>query len=262
LSLSLSTMLFTSSHTESEFGLPRPHRWMSAATAISRESILVVAQQIGLDAGGEEKEVFSSTATGARAAASSASAPGAQESRPRPALTLEAAAILAPDTEYRVREVIQAAVRFMRRSRREVLTAEDVNAALRMRRVPQLFGYSAAAGSHPDASGGDRAGGIRFARAHGAPGTYFIEDRVLSTSDILDAELPPLPRFVGCFCFPPLFPRYLHFLWLLRARVSSHQFPRPRVTFQSFVFLCAPLLFLFVFPTLPFSRFPFVPQGD
>jgi transcription initiation factor TFIID subunit 6 len=42
---------------------------------------------------------------------------------------------LAPDVEYRLREIIQEALKFVRHSRRTTLTTEDVNNALRVKNV-------------------------------------------------------------------------------------------------------------------------------
>ena len=47
----------------------------------------------------------------------------------------EACQALAHDVEYRLREVIQDALKFASRSRRSYLTTEDVNSALRLRNV-------------------------------------------------------------------------------------------------------------------------------
>lgn len=49
---------------------------------------------------------------------------------------------LASDTEYRVREIIQEAMKFMKHAKRDKLTTGDINAALRLRNVEQLYGYS------------------------------------------------------------------------------------------------------------------------
>ena len=48
-------------------------------------------------------------------------------------LSSEAASALAPDVEYRLREIIQDAQKFARHAKRVKLTTEDVNSALQMR---------------------------------------------------------------------------------------------------------------------------------
>lgn len=57
----------------------------------------------------------------------------------------------------------------MRHAKREVLTTEDVNAALRLRNIEALYGFSA--NSDP----------LNFVRAVGTNDLYFIEDKVRST---------------------------------------------------------------------------------
>eukprot|EP00656_Telonema_subtile_P007126 TRINITY_DN13336_c0_g1_i2.p1 TRINITY_DN13336_c0_g1~~TRINITY_DN13336_c0_g1_i2.p1 ORF type:complete len:120 (-),score=23.14 TRINITY_DN13336_c0_g1_i2:27-386(-) len=59
----------------------------------------------------------------------------------------EVCAKLAEDTEFRTREVIQEAAKFMRHSKRTRLTPADVNNALRTLNVEPLYGYSS---SDPD----------------------------------------------------------------------------------------------------------------
>ena len=49
---------------------------------------------------------------------------------------------LAPDLEYRMREVVQEAVKFMRHSKRGKLTCEDVNSALKLRNCEVRAGLS------------------------------------------------------------------------------------------------------------------------
>lgn len=49
---------------------------------------------------------------------------------------------LASDAEYRLREIIQEATKFMKHSKRDKLTTGDINAALSLRNVEQLYGYS------------------------------------------------------------------------------------------------------------------------
>ena len=54
----------------------------------------------------------------------------------------------------------------MRHAKREVLTTEDVNSALRLRNVEALYGFTA--NSDP----------LNFCRAVGTNDLYFIDDKV------------------------------------------------------------------------------------
>lgn len=42
---------------------------------------------------------------------------------------------LAPDVEYRIREIIQESLKFVRHSRRTNLTTQDINSALKVKNV-------------------------------------------------------------------------------------------------------------------------------
>lgn len=68
-----------------------------------------------------------------------------------PPLRDDAAAALAPDAEYRIREVIQDALKFMRHAKRRHMTTGDINSALRLRNVEPLYGFGQ--NSAPAASG-------------------------------------------------------------------------------------------------------------
>jgi transcription initiation factor TFIID subunit 6 len=61
-----------------------------------------------------------------------------------PPLKDEAAAALAPDAEYRIREIVQDSMKFMQHARRRRLTTGDINAALRLRNVEPLYGFGQA----------------------------------------------------------------------------------------------------------------------
>ena len=81
------------------------------------------------------------------------------------ALSDEVARALAPDVEYRLREVIQDACKFMRHSKRVELSTEDVNSSLRLRNVEALYGFPAGAGP------------LEFNEVPGQPGLFYQEDR-------------------------------------------------------------------------------------
>lgn len=61
---------------------------------------------------------------------------------------------------------MQESLKFMRHAKREVLTTEDVNAALRLRNVEALYGFTA--NNDP----------LNFVRAGTGNDLYFIDDKV------------------------------------------------------------------------------------
>ena len=97
----------------------------------------------------------------------------------------EVARALAPDVEYRLREVIQDACKFMRHSKRTELSTEDVNASLKLREVEPLYGFPAGAGPIP------------FREVPGHPELFIQENREIELKDVLAAKLPRPPIAVN-----------------------------------------------------------------
>ena len=97
----------------------------------------------------------------------------------------EVARALAPDVEYRLREVIQDACKFMRQSKRTELSTEDVNSSLIMRRCEPLYGFPAGAGPIP------------FQEVPGHPELYIPVNKEIDLKDILAAKLPRPPIAVN-----------------------------------------------------------------
>ncbi|KAJ1985375.1 histone H4-like TAF Taf6, SAGA complex subunit [Dimargaris verticillata] len=96
----------------------------------------------------------------------------------------EVTVALAQDVEYRVYEVIQEAIKFMRHSKRTKLHTEDIDYALRVRNVEPLYGYGAF-------------GEVGFKRVAAlSEDLYIIEDEELDFEKVLNAPLPPAPRDV------------------------------------------------------------------
>eukprot|EP00128_Syssomonas_multiformis_P004019 Colp12_sorted_trinity150504_noHs@4008 len=87
----------------------------------------------------------------------------------------------AADVEYRLREIIQEALKFMRHSKRRKLTTDDINNALRLRNVEPIYGF--ASHSAP----------LRFKRAIGPTDIFFVEDKEIDLMDVLKAPLPKRP---------------------------------------------------------------------
>ncbi|XP_057540477.1 transcription initiation factor TFIID subunit 6-like isoform X1 [Amaranthus tricolor] len=95
-------------------------------------------------------------------------------------LSPDVASTLAPDVEYRVREIMQEAIKCMRHSKRTILTADDVDAALRFRNVEPIYGF---ASNDP----------LRFKRAAGHKDLFYVNDVDLDLKDVTEAPLPRAP---------------------------------------------------------------------
>lgn len=114
----------------------------------------------------------------------------------------DAAKALAPDVEYRLREVIQEALKCMRHSRRTVLTAHDVAQALRIQNIEVLcitINNTASCYHHRTQplhglSGGDS---LRLRRVAGHGDLYYVANRVVTVDQVLQQGLPPPPRDVA-----------------------------------------------------------------
>ncbi|KGN47943.1 transcription initiation factor TFIID subunit 6 [Cucumis sativus] len=102
-------------------------------------------------------------------------------------LSSDVALDIAPDVEYRLREIMQEAIKCMRHSKRTTLTANDVDGALNLRNVEPMYGF---------ASGGP----LRFKRAIGHRDLFYLEDKDLEFKDIIDAPLPKAPFDTAVFC--------------------------------------------------------------
>ncbi|PRQ52611.1 putative transcription factor Hap3/NF-YB family [Rosa chinensis] len=102
-------------------------------------------------------------------------------------LSPDVALALAPDVEYRLREIMQEAIKCMRHSRRTKLTADDVDGALNLRNVEPLYGF---------VSGGP----LRFKKAVGHRDLFYIDDKDVDFKDVIEAPLPKAPLDTGLVC--------------------------------------------------------------
>lgn len=102
-------------------------------------------------------------------------------------LSVDAALTLAPDVEYRMRELMQEAIKCMRHSRRTILTTDDVDTALSIRNVEPVYGFAS----------GDP---LRFKRAVGHMDLFYIEDKDVDFKDIIEAPLPKAPLDTSIMC--------------------------------------------------------------
>ncbi|XP_058218812.1 transcription initiation factor TFIID subunit 6-like isoform X1 [Rhododendron vialii] len=87
---------------------------------------------------------------------------------------------LASDVEYRVREIMQEAIKCMRHSKRTTLTADDVESALKLRNVEPIYGVAS----------GDP---LRFKRAAGHNDLFYVEEKDVEFKDVIEAPLPKAP---------------------------------------------------------------------
>nr|CAB3473208.1 unnamed protein product [Digitaria exilis] len=97
-----------------------------------------------------------------------------------PSLGPDVAAALAPDVEYRLREIMQESIKCMRHAKRTVLTADDVESALSLRNVEPVYGFAS----------GDP---LRFKRAVGHKDLFYLDDREVDFKEIIEAPLPKAP---------------------------------------------------------------------
>ncbi|PNS16469.1 hypothetical protein CAC42_203 [Sphaceloma murrayae] len=90
---------------------------------------------------------------------------------------------LARDVEYRIGQVIEEALKFMRHGKRTTLTTQDVSQALRLLDVEPLYGY-------------DSTRPLRFGEASIGPGQslFYIEDEEIDFEKLINAPLPKVPR--------------------------------------------------------------------
>lgn len=125
-------------------------------------------------------------------------------------LTDPSASLLALDIEYRIREAVQDALKFMKHSKRNTLNTVDINAALRMRNTPPIVGFGKPRGnSHkPAASGaipskqqkgyvgascaGDRTRAF-FRAVEGIDDLYFVPDKQQTVTSIIETNIPLIP---------------------------------------------------------------------
>lgn len=134
-----------------------------------------------------------------------------------PPLRDDAAAALAPDAEYRIREIVQDAIKFMRHAKRGRLSTRDIDSALRLRNVEPLYGFGPAQTRAHDKRALSKANGGDTLRMHpqvreddaastaaepevadftlvdGTADLYFVEDSQVNLKDLIESSFSPLP---------------------------------------------------------------------
>ncbi|KAI9850956.1 MAG: hypothetical protein M1838_004741 [Thelocarpon superellum] len=90
---------------------------------------------------------------------------------------------LARDVEYRISQVLEEALKFMRHGKRTTLSTQDVSQALRVLDVEPLYGYES---TRP----------LRFGEASIGPGQplFYVEDDEVDFEKLINAPLPKVPR--------------------------------------------------------------------
>lgn len=96
----------------------------------------------------------------------------------------EAAKNLAMDVEYRIHEILETAIKFMRHSKRKLLMTSDINHALKLLNVEPLYGY-------------DNSQPLNFKETlvgAGGQSLYYIDDHEIEFEKLINQELPKVPR--------------------------------------------------------------------
>lgn len=96
----------------------------------------------------------------------------------------EAAKNLAMDVEYRIHEILETAIKFMKHSKRKLLMTSDINHALKILNIEPLYGY-------------DNSQPLSFKEAlvgAGGQTLYYIDDHEIEFEKLINQELPKVPR--------------------------------------------------------------------
>ena len=90
---------------------------------------------------------------------------------------------LCRDIEYRLSQVLEEAIKFMRHGKRTVLWSQDISQALKVLDVEPLYGYES---TRP----------LRFGEASLGPGQplFYVEDEEMDFEKLINAPLPKVPR--------------------------------------------------------------------
>lgn len=93
---------------------------------------------------------------------------------------------LSSDIEYRLSQVLEEALKFMRHSKRSTLSTQDVAQALRALDIEPLYGYES---TRP----------LRYGEASIGPGQplFYVEDEEVDFEKLINTPLPKVPREIS-----------------------------------------------------------------
>ena len=93
---------------------------------------------------------------------------------------------LVSDIEFRLWAVVEEALKFMRHSKRAILTTQDIASALRVMDIEPLYGYES---TRP----------LRFGEASIGPGQplFYVDDEEVDFEKLINAPLPKVPREIA-----------------------------------------------------------------
>ncbi|KIV86438.1 hypothetical protein PV11_02050 [Exophiala sideris] len=93
---------------------------------------------------------------------------------------------LCRDVEYRISQVLQEALKFMKHARRTILWSQDISQALRVLDIEPLYGYET---TRP----------LKYGEASLGPGQplFYVEDEEMDFEKLINAPLPKVPREVS-----------------------------------------------------------------
>lgn len=96
----------------------------------------------------------------------------------------EVAKNLAMDVEYRIHEILEQAIKFMRHSKRRTLTTQDISKSMKVLNLEPLYGYDAA-----------RPLVFKEAPVGAGSNLYYIDDEEIEFEKLINQPLPKIPRF-------------------------------------------------------------------
>ena len=90
---------------------------------------------------------------------------------------------LCRDVEYRISQVLEQALKFMRHAKRTMLWSQDISQALRVLDLEPLYGYES---TRP----------LKYGEASIGPGQplFYVEDEEMDFEKLINAPLPKVPR--------------------------------------------------------------------